>query len=224
MHRRRGPPTAALFVFTLHRLKPSYGHHGRRRSSTRPCATASRPPATAFPPRRSFDSPGSSTRSAWTSWRPDSRPRPRATTGACGRSPRSSRRPVVAALARCHERDIELAGEAIRPAARGGSTSSSPRPISTSRRSSGRPATRCSTAPAPPSARRGSTPTTWSSPPRTPAGPTPTFSAGSSSWPSPKAPRTVNLPDTVGYATPGEYAAMFRDVRAPGARGPTASC
>ena len=28
-------------------------------------------------------------------------------------------RPVVAALARCHERDIELAGEAIRPAARG---------------------------------------------------------------------------------------------------------
>ena len=33
--------------------------------------------------------------------------------------------------------------------------------------------------------------------------------------------RTVNLPDTVGYAMPGEYAAMFRDVRArvPGADG-----
>src|SRR3989475_13225482 len=29
------------------------------------------------------------------------------------------RRPVIAALARCHERDIELAGEALRPAARG---------------------------------------------------------------------------------------------------------
>ena len=29
------------------------------------------------------------------------------------------RRPVIAALARCHERDIELAGEAIRAAARG---------------------------------------------------------------------------------------------------------
>ena len=29
------------------------------------------------------------------------------------------RRPVIAALARCHDRDIELAGEAIRPAARG---------------------------------------------------------------------------------------------------------
>ena len=29
------------------------------------------------------------------------------------------RRPVIAALARCHERDIELAGEAIGPAARG---------------------------------------------------------------------------------------------------------
>ena len=28
-------------------------------------------------------------------------------------------RPVIAALARCHERDIELAGEAIRPAAKG---------------------------------------------------------------------------------------------------------
>src|SRR5215216_3793056 len=29
------------------------------------------------------------------------------------------RRPVIAALARCHDRDIELAGEALRPAARG---------------------------------------------------------------------------------------------------------
>ncbi len=29
------------------------------------------------------------------------------------------RRPVIAALARCHDRDIELAGEAIRGAARG---------------------------------------------------------------------------------------------------------
>ena len=29
------------------------------------------------------------------------------------------RRPVIAALARCHERDIELAGEALGPAARG---------------------------------------------------------------------------------------------------------
>src|SRR6476659_8135929 len=29
------------------------------------------------------------------------------------------RRPVIAALARCHERDIELAGQALRPAARG---------------------------------------------------------------------------------------------------------
>ncbi|PYO97071.1 MAG: 2-isopropylmalate synthase, partial [Gemmatimonadetes bacterium] len=28
------------------------------------------------------------------------------------------RRPVVAALARCHERDIDLAGESLRPAAR----------------------------------------------------------------------------------------------------------
>src|SRR3989442_268529 len=30
----------------------------------------------------------------------------------------SVRRPVIAALARCHDRDIDLAGEAVRPAAR----------------------------------------------------------------------------------------------------------
>ena len=30
----------------------------------------------------------------------------------------SVRRPVIAALARCHDRDIDVAGEAVRPAAR----------------------------------------------------------------------------------------------------------
>jgi 2-isopropylmalate synthase len=43
------------------------------------------------------------------------------------------RRPVIAALARCTERDIDLAGEAIQGAARGASTYSSPRPTCTSR-------------------------------------------------------------------------------------------
>ena len=74
---------------------------------------ASRPPATVSPPRRSSDSPGSSTRSAWTSSRRASRPPRRATTGACSEIAAEIRRPVIAALARCHERDIELAGEAI---------------------------------------------------------------------------------------------------------------
>ena len=98
-------------------------------------------------------------------------------------------RPVVAALARCHERDIELAGEAIRPAARGRlhifiSTSDLhiKEKLKTTRDEVLEP--RSSS----PFARRGNTPTTWSSPRRTPAGPTPTFSVGSSSWPSPKVP------------------------------------
>ena len=134
------------------------------------------------------------------------------------------RRPVVAALARCHERDIELAGEAIRPAReRAACTSSSRRPISTSRKSSRRPATRCSSAPAPPSARHGSTPTTWSSRRRTRAGPTPTFSAGWSSWPSPKAPGRSTSP--IPSATPCRR--VRRDVprrSRPGARAPMPSC
>ena len=114
MHRRRGPEVRGAFRFTLHaRAGNRYGDPPTSSSSTPPCAMASRRPATVSPPRRSSDSPGSSTRSAWTSSRPGSRRRRRATTGASARSPTEIRRPVIAALARCHERDIELAGEAI---------------------------------------------------------------------------------------------------------------
>src|SRR3990170_2183410 len=80
------------------------------------------------------------------------------------------RRPVIAALARCHDRDIDLAGEALRGGGRraGASTSSSPPPTCTSSTSCGSPARTASPERARRSSGRGASPTTWSSPPRTP--------------------------------------------------------
>ena len=82
------------------------------------------------------------------------------------------RRPTIAALARCHERDIELAGEALRTPPRRATPPARPPPR-------GR---------APPSARPASTPTMSSSPRRTRAVPIPTSSAGSSRPPSRRGP------------------------------------
>ena len=41
----------------------------------------------------------------------------------------------------------------------------------------------------------------------------PIFSARLSAWPSRPALTIINLPDTVGYAIPADYAAMFRMIR-----------
>ena len=54
---------------------------------------------------------------------------------------------------------------------------------------------------------------TWSSPPRTRAGPISTTSASVVEMAIAEGATTINLPDTVGYALPDEYAAMFRAVR-----------
>ncbi|HKT59289.1 MAG TPA: 2-isopropylmalate synthase, partial [Gemmatimonadales bacterium] len=129
------------------------------------------------------------------------------------------RRPVIAALARCHEKDIELAGEAIRPAARGRlhvfiSTSDLHirDKLKTTREdvlARARAAIRQA---------RGYTDDVE-------------FSAEDASRTDPdflcriveaaieEGARTVNLPDTVGYAMPEEYGNLFRMVRArvPGA-------
>ena len=128
------------------------------------------------------------------------------------------RTPVIAALARCTDRDIELAGEALRGAERSGihvfiSTSdlhireklrTDPRGGASSGR--GRPC-----------AGRGGTPTTWSSPPRMPAAPIPTFSAGWWRPRSRRAPPPSTCPTPSATRCRHEYAAMFRDVLRPGA-------
>ncbi|HEU5039924.1 MAG TPA: hypothetical protein VFT84_03825, partial [Gemmatimonadales bacterium] len=131
------------------------------------------------------------------------------------------RRPVIAALARCHDRDIDLAGEAIGPAERGRVhvfVSTSDLHIREKLRTTRddvlgmvRSAVRRA---------RGYTDDVE-------------FSAEDASRSDPdflcrvaeiaiaEGARTINLPDTVGYALPAEYGAMFRDVRArvPGADG-----
>ncbi len=123
-------------------------------------------------------------------------------------------RPVVAALARCHERDIELAGEAIRPAARGRlhvfiSTSDLhiKEKLKTTRvevLDRARLAIR--------QARQYTDDVEFSA--EDASRTDPDFLCRIVELAITEGARTVNLPDTVGYATPAEYARMFRDVRA----------
>ena len=121
---------------------------------------------------------------------------------------------VVAGLARAISGDIARAGEAVKHAKRGrASTPSSPPRRSISRTRCGRARTRWSRSSRRPSRRRATSSTTssgrrWTRPARSidylcrcvdqaiRAGAT-----------------TINLPDTVGYATPEEYGDMFRQVR-----------
>jgi 2-isopropylmalate synthase len=129
------------------------------------------------------------------------------------------RRPVVAALARCHDRDIELAGEAIRPAARGRlhvfiSTSDLHirEKLKTTREDvlqRARAAIR--------QARSYTDDVEFSA--EDASRTDPEFLCRVVELAIAEGARTVNLPDTVGYALPAEYAAMFRDVlaRVPGA-------
>ena len=124
------------------------------------------------------------------------------------------RRPVIAALARCHDRDIELAGEALRPAARGRIhvfISTSDLHITEKLKS-----TRQDVLARARAAIRQALQYTDDV----------EFSAEDASRTDPdflcqvvraaieEGARTVNLPDTVGYAMPGEYGDMFRTVLA----------
>jgi 2-isopropylmalate synthase len=124
------------------------------------------------------------------------------------------KRPVIAALARCLERDVELAGESLSEASRGRihvfvSTSDlHVRDKLRTTRQGVLDMTRAAVKQA-----RGYTDDVE-------------FSAEDASRTDPDflcrvleaaiehGATTINLPDTVGYALPSEYAAMFRDVRA----------
>jgi 2-isopropylmalate synthase len=123
------------------------------------------------------------------------------------------RRPVIAALARCHERDIELAGEALSAAARGRIhvfVSTSDLHIREKLRSTRNGVLTMARA----AVRRARQYTDDVE-----------FSAEDASRTDQEflcrvieavieeGAATINLPDTVGYATPAEYAAMFRTVR-----------
>src|SRR4029079_15608304 len=123
------------------------------------------------------------------------------------------RRPVIAALARCHERDIDLAGEAIAGAERGRIhvfISTSDLHIRDKLRldrdqvvALARAAVR--------QARRYTDDVEFSAEDasRTDAD----FLCRVAETAIAEGATTVTLPDTVGYATPLEYAAMFQDVR-----------
>ncbi|MBA3521195.1 MAG: 2-isopropylmalate synthase, partial [Gemmatimonadales bacterium] len=129
------------------------------------------------------------------------------------------RRPVIAALARCHERDIDLAGEALNGAARGRlhvfiSTSdlhmreklrlTRDEVLELTRQSVRR-------------ARRYTDDVEFSA--EDASRTDPDFLCRVVEVAVAEGAGTINLPDTVGYAMPHEYAGMFRDVRArvPGA-------
>ncbi|HEU5303183.1 MAG TPA: 2-isopropylmalate synthase, partial [Gemmatimonadales bacterium] len=123
------------------------------------------------------------------------------------------RRPVVAALARCLERDIELAGEALGGAARGRIhvfISTSDLHIRDKLRTSragvlemARDAVR--------RARRYTDDVEFSA--EDASRTDPDFLCRVVQAAIEQGATTINLPDTVGYAMPEEYAAMFRDVR-----------
>ena len=129
------------------------------------------------------------------------------------------RRPIIAALARCHERDIELAGEAIRPAARARLhvfISTSDLHIKDKLKTTrdevlerARAAIR--------QARRYTDDVEFSA--EDASRTDPDFLCRIVEAAIREGASTVNLPDTVGYAMPGEYAEMFRAVlaRVPGA-------
>jgi 2-isopropylmalate synthase len=123
------------------------------------------------------------------------------------------RRPVIAALARCHDRDIDLAGEALSPAARGRIhvfVSTSDLHIRDKLKNTREGVLAMARA----AVRRARQYTDDVE-----------FSAEDASRTDleflctvvqaaiEEGATTINLPDTVGYATPAEYAAMFRAVR-----------
>jgi 2-isopropylmalate synthase len=123
------------------------------------------------------------------------------------------RRPVIAALARCHTRDIDLAGEAIGEAARGRLhvfISTSDLHIREKLRTS-RDEVLNLTRQAIRQARRYTDDVEFSAEDasRTDRD----FLCRVLEAAIREGATTINLPDTVGYALPAEYAAMFREVR-----------
>jgi 2-isopropylmalate synthase len=123
------------------------------------------------------------------------------------------RSPVIAALARCTERDIELAGEALSEAARGRIhvfVSTSDLHIREKLRTT-RAVVLEMTREAVRRARQYTDDVEFSAEDASRTDPDflcqvveAAIQAGAG---------TINLPDTVGYATPAEYSAMFRDIR-----------
>ncbi len=140
------------------------------------------------------------------------------TTAACARSPTEIRRPVIAALARCtraghraRRRGARRAAERIRLHVFISTSDLHMREKLRLTRDEVRRARPGRGPPGPPVHRRRGVLA-----PRTRAGPTPTSSAGWSQAAIEEGATTVNLPDTVGYAMPDEYAA---DVPRRAARG-----
>ncbi|HEU4680133.1 MAG TPA: hypothetical protein VFS51_00225, partial [Gemmatimonadales bacterium] len=123
------------------------------------------------------------------------------------------RRPVIAALARCVDRDIELAGEALGQAARGRLhvfISTSDLHIRDKLRTS-RDGVLEMTRDAVRRARRYTDDVEFSA--EDASRTDPDFLCRVVETAVAEGAATINLPDTVGYAVPGEYAAMFRDVK-----------
>ncbi|MGH7703661.1 MAG: 2-isopropylmalate synthase, partial [Gemmatimonadales bacterium] len=123
------------------------------------------------------------------------------------------RRPVIAALARCHEKDIDLAGEALRGAARGRLhvfISTSDLHLEHKLKISREDALELARA-AIRRARRYTDDVEFSAEDasRTDLD----FLCSVVEMAIAEGATTINLPDTVGYAMPAEYAAMFRTVR-----------
>ena len=123
------------------------------------------------------------------------------------------RRPVIAALARCTERDIDLAGEAIRGAARGRIhvfLSTSDLHLKAKLRMTREEAVEKIRE----SVRRAKSFTDdveWSAEDASRTGLD--FLCQCVEVAITEGATTINLPDTVGYATPEEYGVMFREVR-----------
>jgi 2-isopropylmalate synthase len=123
------------------------------------------------------------------------------------------RSPVIAALARCTERDIELAGEALSEAARGRIhvfVSTSDLHIREKLRTT-RPAVLEMTREAVRRARQYTDDVEFSA--EDASRTDPDFLCQVVEVAIQEGAGTINLPDTVGYATPAEYGAMFRNIR-----------
>jgi 2-isopropylmalate synthase len=135
------------------------------------------------------------------------------------------RRPVIAALARCTERDIDLAGDAIRGAVRGRIhvfLSTSDLHLAAKLRMSRDEALE-RIALAVRRARRFTDDVEWSAEDASRSDLD--FLCQCVELAVAEGATTINLPDTVGFATPDEYAQMFREVarRVPSVRGVTLS-
>jgi 2-isopropylmalate synthase len=123
------------------------------------------------------------------------------------------RRPVIAALARCHDRDIDLAGEALSPAERGRLhvfVSTSDLHIRDKLRTT-REAVLDMARSAVRRARKYTDDVEFSA--EDASRTDPEFLCRVIEAAIDEGATTINLPDTVGYATPAEYAAMFQAVR-----------